>query len=570
MKITFDAPIKMDDGVVLRADVYRPISEGRYPVIFSYGPYGKGLAFQEGYPQQWERLVREHPDVLEGSTNKYQSWEVADPERWVPNGYACVRVDSRGAGRSPGYIVPYSKRESLDIYACIEWAASQEWCNGRVGMLGISYFAINQWQAAALRPPHLAAMIPWEGASDPYRDMARHGGILSTFRSNWLRKQVMTVQHGLGTRGRTNKNSGELVAGPETLSDEELARNRSNPGEDYIAHELDDEYYAERRPDLSKITIPILSCANWGGQGLHLRGNVEGFLGAASKQKWLEFHGREHWTEFYTSYGLDLERRFFDHFLKGVDNGWEKQPKVILNVRTVNGFRKRLESEWPLARTRWTNFYLDPSSKTLSETAPRGESAIEYETMKSEGVTFFTSPMEKDTEITGPSSLKLYVSSSTRDADIFLVLRVFDRAGEEVVFQGALDAHTPIGQGWLRASHRKLDPERTKPYRPYHTHDVIERLVPNEIYGMDVEIWPTCIVVPSGYRVALTVRGKDYEYSGKTERISTFANEFRGCGPFLHNEVRDRPPELFDGRVKIYGGGSNNQSRLLLPIIPTE
>lgn len=567
MKINFDVPIKMDDGLVLRADVYRPIAESKYPVLLTYGPYGKGLSFQEGYPQQWERLVKEHPDVLQGSTNKYQSWEVPDPERWVPHGYVCVRVDSRGAGRSPGYILPYSKREANDICQCIEWAAAQPWSNGKVAMLGISYFAINQWQVAAMQPPHLAAIVPWEGANDPYRDMARHGGILSVFRSNWIKKQVVTVQHGLGTRGRRNPNTGELVAGPETLSDEELAKNRSNPGDDYIAHPLDDEYYAERRPNLSKIKIPILTCANWGGQGLHLRGNVQGFLEAGSDKKWLEIHGREHWTEFYTTYGLGLQRKFLDHFLKGENNGWEKQPRVLLNVRSPTGFKIRGENEWPLARTKWTPFYLNTKDKSLSSEPVEQEGVIEYETMKSEGITFYSAPLEEETEITGPSSVKLYISSSTRDADIFAVFRVFEPSGEELVFQGALDSHTPIGQGWLRASHRRVDKAKSKPYAPFHTHNVFEPLYPGEIYELDVEIWPTCIVIPPKYRFALTIRGKDYEYSGKTETISTFVNEFKGCGPFIHTEPRDRPPELFDGQVKIYSGGMKN-SHILLPFIP--
>jgi uncharacterized protein len=568
MKIEWDAPIEMDDGRVVRADVYRPADEDRHPVILTYGPYGKGLSFQTGYPQQWERMAREHPDVLEGSSNRYQAWEVPDPEKWVPHGYACVRVDSRGSGRSPGHIAPYSHREARDLYLCVEWAGTRSWSSGKVGLLGISYYAVNQWQVAALQPPHLAAMVPWEGNSDPYRDSARHGGILCTFRANWLKKQVLTVQHGLGTRGPRNPNTGELIGGPETLSDEELANNRSNPGEDFLKHVFDDEYYAERRADYSKITIPILSCANWGGQGLHLRGNVEGFLNATSEQKWLEFHGLEHWTEFYTQYGVTLQRRFLDHFLKGVDNDWKNQPRFSLNVRRINGFVPRAENEWPLARTRWTKLFLDCENKSLSNEVLPKEQKTTYRG-NDEGVTFFTRPLEEETEITGPSAAKIFVSSSTIDADMFLVLRVFNPSGDEIVFQGALDPHTPIGQGWLRASHRKLDTDLSTPYRPYHSHKSIEPLQPGRVYELDIEIWPTCIVVPKGYTIALTIRGKDYEYAGAGERISTFANEFKGCGPFLHNDPNDRPEAIFGGNVTIHGGGERN-SFLLLPIIPAK
>jgi len=158
MQIDWDVPITMDDGLVLRADVFRPTRNGRHPVLLTYGPYAKGLAFQDGYPSAWQRMVAEHPDVAHGSSNLYQSWEVVDPEKWVPDGYACVRVDSRGAGRSPGFIDPFSPRETQDFYHCIEWAGAQPWSNGKVGLNGISYYGMNQWHVATLQPPHLAAM----------------------------------------------------------------------------------------------------------------------------------------------------------------------------------------------------------------------------------------------------------------------------------------------------------------------------------------------------------------------------------------------------------------------------
>ena len=161
MRIDWDVPLKMDDGLVLRADIYRPIEEGNYPALVTYGPYGKYLAFQDGYEDQWDRMVELHPDVAAGSTNKYQNWEVADPEKWVPDGYVIVRVDSRGTGRSPGFIELWSPRETKDFHDCIEWTAEQTWCNGKIGINGISYYAMNQWQVAASQPPHLAAICIW-------------------------------------------------------------------------------------------------------------------------------------------------------------------------------------------------------------------------------------------------------------------------------------------------------------------------------------------------------------------------------------------------------------------------
>ncbi|HXC33856.1 MAG TPA: CocE/NonD family hydrolase [Verrucomicrobiae bacterium] len=566
MRIDWDAPIPMDDGIILRADVFRPVEEGRYPVLLTYGPYAKGLAFQDGYPDAWESMVREHPDVAAGSSNLYQNWEVVDPEKWVPHGYACVRVDSRGCGRSPGYVNPFSPRETRDFAACIEWAGEQPWSSGKVGLNGISYYAINQWQVASQQPPHLAAICAWEGAAEWYRDTSHHGGIYSTFWSNWYDMQVKTVQYGLGTRGPRSRVTGELVCGLETLRDAQLGGNRCNFGADLLAHPLDDEYSKSRSPDWSKVTVPLLSAANWGGQGLHPRGNFEGFMRAASPQKWLEAHGIEHWTHFYTDYGRELQKRFFDYFLKGEKNGWDREPRVRLQVRHVDRFEERLEHEWPLARTQWTKFYFDFKNRALVTQPPAEGASQPFEAM-GKGLTWMTPPLESATEITGPSALKLFVSSSTEDADIFAVLRVFSPDLKEVVFQGAIDPHTPVGQGWLRASHRKLDGALTQPWRPYHTHDEVQPLEPGMPVELDVEIWPTSIVVPAGYRIALSIRGRDYEHPCTGGKLSNFKNELRGCGPFLHNDPTDRPARLFAGTTTLHAE-QNRQPFLLLPIIP--
>lgn len=567
MYVDWDVPITMDDGIVLRADVFRPVTDGSYPVLLTYGPYAKGLLFQEGYPSAWDRMAEEHPDVTAGSTNKYQNWEVVDPEKWVPDGYVCVRIDSRGCGRSPGYIQHFSPRETDDFVLCIEWAGTQPWSNGKVGLNGVSYFGINQWQVASRQPKHLAAMCIWEGAADWYRDMTHHGGILSTFWANWSDMQVKTVQYGLGERGPKSAVTGELVCGDETLPEEEMAKNRCDFGEEIQSHPLDGAYYRERSADWDKITTPLLTAANWGGQGLHLRGNFEGYVRAASKEKWLEVHGLEHWTEFYTAYGVDIQKRFFDHFLKGENRGWHSQPKVQLLVRHIDKFEKRLEEDWPIPRTQWTKFHIDPENMSLSPEVPENSKSITFDAM-GDGVTFLSPSLESETEITGPSAARLQVSSSTTDADLFLVLRVFNPEGEEVTFQGAIDPHTPIGQGWLRVSHRKLDLELSKPYRPYHTHDEILPLAAGEPVEVDVEIWPTSLVIPAGYRIGLTIRGKDYEHANTSgERLSNFKNELTGCGPFLHDDPIDRPREIFGGETTLYAGGGEN-GFILLPVIP--
>jgi uncharacterized protein len=572
MRIDWDMPIAMDDGIVVRCDIYRPTAEGRYPVIMTYGPYGKWLHFEDLYRDQWRRMCASHPEVPTGSTNKYQCWEVVDPEKWVPDGYVVIRVDSRGAGRSPGVIDIWSRREAQDLALCVEWAGVQPWSNGKVGLNGISYYAENQWQCAALQPKHLAAICLWEGAADFYRDMAHHGGIFCNgFTHDWSRAQVYTLQNGRGTRGFKSRMNGDWVSGPQTLTEEELGANRRNFYEDCLANKLDTaEYWQSRMPDWSKVRTPLFSSANWGGQGLHPRGNFEGFVRSASEQKWLECHGIEHWTHFYTDYGVGLQKKFFGHFLKGEDTGWDQQPKVLLQVRHPGEkFVERHEHEWPLARTQWTKLYLNAGDLTLSAQPPKSAALMTYGGL-GDGVTFLTPPLENETEITGPIAAKLWVSSATEDADLFLVVRAFTPDMKEVTFQGALDPHTPIAQGWLRVSHRKLDPKLTLPYRPYHTHDQEQKLKPGDVYEVDVEVWPTCIVVPKGHRIALTVRGKDYAYPGEPgEGLETLGKVWTGVGPFRHDDPRDRPALVFGGDVTLHTGPDRG-AFVLLPVIPAK
>lgn len=236
-------------------------------------------------------------------------------------------------------------------------------------------------------------------------------------------------------------------------------------------------------------------------------------------------------------------------------------------MRHIDKFVPRAENEWPLKRTRWTKFYLDPASMALTTKKPPGDTQLKFAAM-GDGLTFLTPPLAKETEITGPSALKLFASSSTPDADFFIVMRIFTGDLKEIVFQGAIDPHTPIAQGWLRASHRKLDKKLSKPYRPYHTHDEKRPLKKGQQVELDIEIWPTSIVVPAGYRVGLSIRGRDYEYGGASGgRLSNFKNELKGCGPFLHDDPRDRPPAIFNGTTSLYFGRAK-APYLLLPIIP--
>jgi predicted acyl esterase len=570
IRIDWDVPIEMDDGVVLRCDVFRPDDNERYPVLLGAGPYAKWLSFQdEVWGGQWKMLSAHEPDILKLSSNKYQNYEFPDPERFVSYGYALVRVDVRGTGRSPGFMDLLSEREILDLFYCIEWAGRQPWSSGRVGLSGVSYLAMNQWQVAALQPPHLSAICVWEGCSDYYREFTRHGGILSLFGDLWIEKYVHPVQHGRGERGFRSNIIGEWVAGPQTLSEAELAANRRDWRVDTRAAKLaTDAFWTSRLPDFSKITVPLLSAANWGGQGLHLRGNIEGFLQAGSTKKWLNFHCFEHWTEYYTQTGIALQKRFFDHFLKDEDNGWDHEPRVVMQVRhPEKSFGQLSAREWPLPNTEWSKLYLDPTDHKLGMTPPTtGNHEVRFNA-KSDGVTFLTPPLDKEIALIGPSALKLRVSSSTNDADLFVILRLFSPDLKEITYSGSNDPHTPLAHGWLRASCRKLDLARSLPYRPYHTHDEIQPLEPNKIYELDIEIWPTCIIAPVGYRLAVTIRGRDYVYPGDLTALSgQIGQPATGVGPFRHTDPADRPATLIDTEITIHFG-SGHPSYLLIPIV---
>ena len=179
---------------------------------------------------------------------------------------------------------------------------------------------------------------------------------------------------------------------------------------------------------------------------------------------------------------------------------------------------------------------------------------------------FISAPLERSLEITGPSAVKIKISSSATDTDVFVILRVFTPDGKEVTFHGSNDPRTPIGMGWLRASHRKLDLQKTLPYRPYHSHDEVQALTPNEPVDLDVEVWPTCIVVPKGFRLGVSIRGRDYESMGEPLSVPGFKYSLTGVGPFIHDHPQNRPQEVFHNTTHVHFQ-ADEQPYILLPII---
>jgi predicted acyl esterase len=523
LELERDVHVPLSDGGYLVADVFRPAGAGSFPTVMTLGPYSKDIHFRDWNPTYpYDRLPERGP---------YMHWETVNPEWWVPQGYVVIRVDGRGTGKSPGQVRRLSDEEARDYHDAIEWAGTQLFSNGRVAVMGISYFAMNAWRVAALQPPHLAAIVPWEGAVDNYRDVARHGGIYSNgFTRMWARN----------LRDHETQGDAKPGASPEGLGG--------------VPPELFDPalYHV---PDLAKIQVPVLSAGNWGGFGLHLRGNVEGFLGVGSAFKLLQIHSGDHVLPFYSLEGRLLQKRFLDHFLLGVDTGITREPRVRLAIRrSQDRYAWRYENEWPIARTRWTAYFLDASRGALDPEAPPAEATASYTAESGAAreracATFSTQPFSAETEITGPVQLRLWVSSSDDDADLFAIVRKLDAQGREVTFQGSIAPGVPAAYGWLRVSHRKLDPDRSTPYRPYHTHDELQKLAPGEVVPVVIEIWPTSVVCEAGERLVLEVAAHD------EPRIA----------PFLHDDPDDR---IYARKVTLHTGGRFD-SHLLLPVIPS-
>lgn len=572
MRVMWDVQIPMDDGIALRANVYLPPEEGSYPTVMAMTDYAKDLPFSQGYAPAWKIVVEAAPDAAQNTSAKYISFEAPDPEKWVIHGYCVVIVDSRGVGGSPGVVDSLSAREADDYALAVDWVGEQPWSDGNVGLLGMSYLGAMQWLCASRQPKSLKAIIPWMAFDDQLRQLGYNGGIPGSFFKPWSQSQVRSVQNGQGRRGPRNEFTGRLVTGEKELTDEELRANLHDIYQQVMQHPLDDGFYDSRRANWDNVTVPVLSVTAWAAVGVHLRGNVEGFMNAATDQKWLDIR-TEHGTyaALYEDAGVELQRRFFDCFLKGEGDFASQRPRVSLVVRDVNDepLKTRSECEWPLPSTQWTKLYLDPQGAALSADPAIRESATTYDATGA-GVTFRTPPHSQDTEILGPLAAKLWISASTPDADLFLSVRVFDETGGEKFFHGMPDPRMPLTQGWIRASQRELDEERSRPYRPWLTHTTVKPLWPGDIYELDVEIWPTSLLLPAGYTLGLTILGRDFDHGQEgSPWPGTSGIEMRGSSVYLHDQVEYRPAEVYDNEVTIHGGG-DHASYLLLPIIPRD
>jgi predicted acyl esterase len=521
MLVERNVAVPMRDGIRLFADVFRPVDEKPAPVVMVWTPYGK---HQNGALDK-DSFTGVREDML----SHYATFEGPDPLAWVPRGYVILNVDARGTWYSEGNSTFLSPEEAEAFYDVIEWAGAQPWSTGKVGTTGVSYLSQSQWKTAALQPPHLAAMNIWEGWSDTYREVARHGGIPDT--SFWTK--VISAAWGVS----------------------------KSPIEDLVQETIDhaflDDFWASKVTDFWKITVPAFIVASWTDQGLHTRGTLEGFKKIASTEKWLEVHGRKKWSYYYEPHSVKRQMAFFDAFLKGDRSAIADWPKVQLEIRKKYYVgAARGENEWPLARTEYTKLHLDAAAGTMQRTQVKETSSVEYSALGSGPGAHraaFEYVFDEDTELTGHMKLQLFASTDIADdMDIFVGLYKFDAAGKFVpMAYYTYFEDGPIACGWLRASHRELDPEHSTEQQPVLKHERELKMEPGKPERMDIEIWPSGTFFEKGSRLRLIVQGTDLQKYSK-----------------IRHPVYTRHEDTVNkGRHILHTGGAT-ASYLLVPIIP--
>lgn len=509
--------IPLRDGVEIYADLYRPENAtSNVPLLLAWGPYGKHALSNRVF---WPRSGVD-PEWLSDLT----AFEAPDPLWWGEQGYAVAVVDPRGAWLSGGDFHHNGVQEAEDCADAIEWLGRLPWSNGRVGMTGVSYLAGIQYLVAPLRPGPLAALNPWEGFSDWYREFAYHGGILET---GFLSRACDNIQWSLN---RTEDSWANITS-----------------------HPLIDDYWRSKEFDLEAIRQPAYVVASWSDQGLHLRGTIEAWRRMGSADKWLDIHGQKKWAHYYLPRSRARQLAFFDRYMRDRPTSLAAWPKMRIEVRDRHGVaEERAENEWPLARTRYRRLALDAASGTMGEETP-AESEARYPAR--EGRVSFDHRFDRDTEITGHASLRLWVEADgSDDIDLFVALQKLDAAGEPVGFTFyAFYENGPIALGWLRVSHRALDPDRSRPEMPVHRHVREERLAPGECVPAEIEIWPFSVRFAAGETLRLIVAGADI-----------YPREEGVMLPFpLHEQTRNAGTHI------VRTGGAFDSS-ILLPFIPAK
>ena len=509
-----DVAVKMRDGITIYADIYRPDTSVKVPVILAWSFYGKRAG--EGV-DEWEL-----PGVEPGAVSNMAKFEAPDPLFWCRYGYAVANVDPRGVGHSEGNISFYGSQDARDGYDFIEWIAAQPWCSGKVGMAGTSALAMVQWAIAAQQPPHLACIAPWEGTSDLFRESVFEGGIPST----------SFAEHMI-----------ESLAGPNYTDDmAEMARK-----EPFMS-----DYWKDKIADWKKISIPCYSAACW--CHFHLRGSFQAFRHISSEKKWFRAHSAFEWPDFYSKEAIADLKLFFDRYLLGIRNGWESTPRYRLDVQDaydVNFREKRPETDFPLERTRYEKLYLHAENGTLSGRKADTESSCTYDSQCGEAT--FAYRFSEDTEITGYAKLHLWVRSAEHDEmDLFVNIRKLSADGT-VIPMSVLGCDHPGTWGKLRVSWRELSDDATE-FQPIQSFRQRQKIRPGEAVPVDIEIVPMSRFWHAGQSIQVQIAGR-YIREGWFEPLE-WETDNRGGHEILTGGEYDSylqipviPPRFSDGDV---------------------
>ncbi len=499
--------VTMRDGIRLACDVFRPDAEGRFPAVVSISPYGKRV----------QKMI-EHPLPLSPQRGN-GGQEAGDTRYWVSRGYVHIIVDSRGSGSSEGSFGFFGREEQLDGCEMVEWAASRPWCTGKIGMLGMSYFGVMQWLVAMHKPPHLTAIAPYEALVDRYRHSCFHGGILNEgfFHQWWGHVSVppcRPMSYAYLTPEEIEARRAALLESPEVADSPFLDVTLNFPEKNPILFDqlMQPCYgaYAKERSALHllhQIEIPCFLATRWSGWGIHLPGVLAGWEGLShnpNKKLFLmetpSMHGplrpwRDH---------QDILMRWYDHWLKGNDTGMLDEAPVTYLIKGSNEWRTA--TDWPIPETSWTRFYLHGDG-VISEAAPASqEQPREFANdphlapgRPTPGLSYSTGPLERDLTLVGPIGLHFHASIDHTDATWVVTLRDEAPDGKSTV----------LTKGWLRASHRALDRERSKPWKPFHPHTEAIPVVRNEITEYAIDIKEVGVRIAKGHRLALDIRGQD-------------------------------------------------------------
>ena len=544
-----DVPIRLRDGVTIYADVFRPVGDEACPALLAWSPYGKEIG------GQMLDDVSMRSGVPLSATSGLEKFEGPDPAYWVAHGYAIVNPDKRGAYMSEGNLLYWGHEDALDGCDVIDWIASQKWSNGKVGMTGNSWLTVSQWFIAAERPEHLAAIAPWEGFCDHYRESGTRGGIPAPEFPEMI-AETFASAHGM------------LEDQPRMI----------------VERPFMCDYWEDKAARVENIEIPAYVVASY-TNSVHTHGSFAGFHHMASKEKWLRVHNTSEWFDYYTPENVEDLRRFFDHYLKGIDNGWEQTPRVRLSVLNPGGtdIVGRAEEDFPLARTQYHKLYLSAADSALLTSLPADQAVSEYQSDSARHEVTYRYRMERPTEITGYMKLHLWVSAPDHD-DMDLAVRVekLSRDGQPLPDRtGNLIAAT----GLMRVSMRQLDEARSTEAEPYYTFTTEQKLKPGEIVPVEIEIWPMGLYFDEGEILQLTVGayqpanaaipfgsasisvprdGFTYMPGQPVEMMTVGGNATQCADPA---EVVVSPATHNAGRHRIYTGGEYD-SYLYVPVIP--